>query len=262
MKSNSTMTIKLSPCVLKVCLIFAFLMLAYLPSTAKAQTLKLAVASNFINPIKVIAEDFQQETGHNLSLSFGSSGKLFAQIQHLAPYDVFLSADVQKPRTLINKGLAQADSFAVYAKGKLALWAPSSSISDDMTETLKMANKIAIANPKLAPYGKAAQQALQHIGIWSLVEHKLITGENIGQTYQFVRSGNVAYGFVALSQTLKDNSKGHTVTIPDAFHEPILQAGVILSHSDKLSLARDFMAFLLRPDTQAKLRSFGYDSAD
>lgn len=255
------MTIKLSPCVFKVCLIFALLILVYLPSTVKAQTLKLAVASNFINPIKVIAEDFRQETGQNLSLSFGSSGKLFAQIQHLAPYDVFLSADVQKPQILINKGLAKADSFAVYAKGKLALWAPSSLITGDITEALSMANKIAIANPKLAPYGKAAQQSLQHLGIWSLIEHKLITGENIGQTYQFVRSGNVAYGFVALSQTLKDSSLGHIVPIPETFHEPILQAGVILSHSDKLSLARDFMTFLLRADTQAKLQSFGYNSA-
>ncbi|KZN12858.1 hypothetical protein OA79_14050 [Marinomonas sp. TW1] len=246
----------------KICILFSLFALVYLPSTVKAQTLKLAVASNFINPIMSIAEDFNQETGHNLSVSFGSSGKLFAQIQHHAPYDVFLSADVQKPHTLVNKGLAQADSFAVYAKGKLALWAPTSFITEDMAEVLKMAKNIAIANPKLAPYGRAAQQSLQHLGIWPLVKHKLITGENIGQTYQFVRSGNVAYGFVALSQTLKDSTEGHIIAIPATFHEPILQAGVILSHSDKPTLARDFMAFLLRPDTQAKLQSFGYDSAD
>ncbi|AEF55698.1 molybdate ABC transporter substrate-binding protein [Marinomonas posidonica] len=261
MNKYSIITIKRGSPAFNVCVLLAFLALAYQPSNVKAQTLKLAVASNFIHPIKVIAEDFKQETGHNLSISFGSSGKLFAQIQHHAPYDVFLSADLQKPQVLLDKGLAQAGSLAIYAKGKLVLWAPSSLIIDELAEALKKTKYLAIANPKLAPYGKAAQQSLQHLGIWSSLENKLITGENIGQTYQFVHSGNVEYGLVALSQTLKDNTQAHIVSIPATFHDPILQAGVILTHSNKIALAHEFMAFLLRPDTQAKLQTFGYDTA-
>ncbi|PYF78596.1 molybdate transport system substrate-binding protein [Marinomonas alcarazii] len=222
-----------------------------------ADTLHLAVASNFISPIKQLAQDYEEETGQKIQLSFGSSGKLFAQIQHGAPYDIFLSADVAKPQALIQSQFALADSIVTYAKGQLALWSVTP-LGSDIKISLQNSNRIAIANPKLAPYGKAAQESLQALSLWNTVEQKLVQGENIGQTYQFVYSQNADIGFVAYSQVLAGKVKGNTIKIPSELHSDINQAGVILSHSKNVELSRAFMAFLMRPDTQAKITQFGY----
>ena len=241
---------------------FFLLIIIILPASAfSANALHLAVASNFIAPIKQIALDFEQETGTPIQLSFGSSGKLYAQIIHHAPYDIFLSADTLKPQALIESRHALPDSLVTYAKGKLALWSVDPFNATSLEKVLLEATRIAIANPKLAPYGKAARESMDNLFLWNQVKSKVVQGENIGQTYQFVYSQNAEVGFVAYSQVLSGKLKGHALAVPDNLHKDIEQSGVILSRSQNIQLAQEFMAFLMRPDTQAKITSFGYTSA-
>lgn len=240
-----------------------FLCLFFVPSKSFADTLHLAVASNFIAPIQYISKIFEEETGSKLTLSFGSSGKLFAQIKHGAPYDIFLSADLIKPKTLIDDQIAYPKSLAVYAKGQLALWTKASPPLSSLEEALLNAKRIAIANPKLAPYGKAAEESLRHLSLWNNLQHKLVRGENIGQTYQFVYSQNADVGFVALSQVQSQTlshvqTEGEIIKIPNTLYSNINQAAVILTRTKKVTLAESFMAFLMRVDTQAQIAQFGY----
>lgn len=225
-----------------------------------AASLHLAVASNFITPIKQLAQDFEQETGHSLQLSFGSSGKLFAQIQNNAPYDVFLSADLIKPKALVDNKSALPNSLTVYAKGQLALWSMKPISSLILSEALLNADRIAIASPRLAPYGKAAEESLRHLSIWKEIHSKLVQGENIGQAYQFTYSQNANLGLVALSQILSNPKKGYSILIDNSLYSDIKQAAVILSRTQNTVLAEAFMAFLIRADTQAKIARFGYST--
>lgn len=227
-------------------------------SNIPPRTLNVAVASNFIIPATQLAEAFEKETGHKVRLSYGSSGKLFAQIKNRAPYDVFLSADLEKPQALIEEQLAFADSLVIYARGQLVLWSRQADDSESFKEILLKANRIAIANPTLAPYGKAAEETLVNLSVWEQVKKKLVQGESIGQTYQFVFSGNADTGLVAYSQILARPFNGKIVNIPDTLHDTIDQGGVILSNSENIELAKDFMAFLMRSDTQSKIQQFGY----
>ncbi|MBJ7538359.1 molybdate ABC transporter substrate-binding protein [Marinomonas transparens] len=229
-----------------------------LSTNTLADTLHIAVASNFIAPIKQLATQFEQETNNQLQLSFASSGKLFAQIQHGAPFDVFLSADNIKPSTLVKQQLALPDSLIIYAQGKLVLWSINPMPSSLLKDSLLAAKRIAIANPKLAPYGKAAVESLRNLAIWPNVKGKLVQGENIAQAYQFVYSQNADLGLIALSQVLSGKVQGHTQDISDKLHRDIEQAAVILSGSQKKVLAKAFMAYLMRPDVQEKIRQFGY----
>ncbi|REG86930.1 molybdate ABC transporter substrate-binding protein [Marinomonas pollencensis] len=230
-------------------------------ATLLAQPLRIAVASNFTAPIQKLAPIFEQETGHKVQLSFGSSGKFFAQIQHGAPFDVFLSADQAKPDKLIKNNLAIKDSKIIYAKGALALWSANLSSVTPIEATLLEAHKIAIANPKLAPYGQAAKETLNKLGLWSKLQGHLVQGENIGQTYQFTYSRNADLGFVALSQVLAGDNKGHYWKVPAQYHKDIKQAAVVLNSSQQKTTASDFLDFLMRSDIQHKIAQFGYQSA-
>jgi len=221
------------------------------PSQSLADTLHLAIASNFIAPIQHLSKVFEDETG---------PGKLFAQIKHGAPYDIFLSADLIKPQTLIDDQLAKPKSLVIYAKGQLALWSKATVPLGSLEETLLNAKRIAIANPKLAPYGKAAEESLRYLSLWDKVQHKLVRGENIGQTYQFVYSQNADIGFVALSQVQANQTESQIIKIPNALYSNIDQAAVILTRTNKMTLAESFMTFLMRVDTQAQIAQFGYSS--
>lgn len=239
---------------------FTLVGLIFVTGSVFAEPLRLAVASNFTSPIKKLAPLFEQETGQKIQLSFGSSGKFFAQIQHGAPFDVFLSADQAKPNKLIAKGLALQDSQIIYAKGALALWSASFTNIDDVNSTLRQARKIAIANPKLAPYGKAAEETLKQLGLWSALKSKLVQGENIGQTYQFTYTKNADVGFVALSQVLAGDIKGHYWKVPSQYHSDIKQSAVVLSNSHQKKQANAFLTFLMRADIQQKIADFGYQT--
>ena len=238
-------------------LLFSLLILG--SSLLKAEQLHIAVASNFTHAIKALAKSFEEKTGHQVVLSFGSTGKLYAQIIHGAPYDAFLAADSERPSLLEKNGQALPGSRFTYATGKLVLWSPQQQLVDQQGEILKRQDfrHLAMANPDLAPYGEAARQVLQHRNLWSTLQARLVRGENIAQAFQFVKSGNAALGFVALSQL---QYPGHQATgswwkIPESLYSPIAQQAVLLK--DK-SAARDFLQYVKNNDNRALIRSYGY----
>lgn len=232
----------------------------FFSSVSFAEPLRIAVASNFTAPMQHLMPLFEKETGQKVQLSFGSSGKFFAQINNGAPYDVFLSADQAKPNKLVAQGLAEKDTEVIYAKGALALWSAKLSRVEPADKVLEEVNKIAIANPKLAPYGKAAEETLKKMGLWTRLQGKLVQGENIGQTYQFVYSQNADVGFVALSQVRSGKIKGAFWPVPASYHSDIKQAAVVLTHSHQQEAAKTFLAFLMRSDIQKKIATFGYQT--
>lgn len=231
-----------------------------LPCCGLADTIHIAVASNFSEPIKEIVEQYKKHTGHRLILSFGSTGKHYAQIINGAPYDLFLAADMRRPELLEEQGIAITDSRFTYARGRIVLWSYHAGYVDPEGKILESAEfrHLAIANPKLAPYGTAAQEVLQRKGLWEALQPRLVRGESIGQTYQFVRSGNAELGFVAYSQIKRPNQSdtGSYWIIPQTFYEPIEQQAVLLKEN---AVARDFMSFLQTQEIKKIITNFGYD---
>lgn len=239
-----------------------FLALAMLASwSALAGDFKLAVAANFTDASKALVARHEQDSGHTVKTSFGSTGALYAQIDHGAPFDVFLAADRQRPQRAEKEGLAVAGSRFTYARGRLALWSRSSGTFDDGRAYLNQQtfDRLAIANPALAPYGLAARQVLEHLELWEIIEPKLVFGGNIGQTFQFVATGNVQAGFVALSQVRAWNkSDGSLWIVPEALHEPIIQQAVLLAHGENNAAARAFLDFLKTEPARRIIADYGY----
>jgi molybdate transport system substrate-binding protein len=234
-------------------------------ATATAQApLALAAASDLQAALPEIAARFERETGQTVTLTFGSSGNFFSQIQNGAPFDVFLSADIDYPRQLERLGLAEPGSVYEYATGHLVLWTRNDSgidVKPGLTVlTSRAVHKVAIANPALAPYGRAAVAALRHEGLYARVEAKLVVGENISQTAQFVLTGNADVGLLALSLALGPVLKnaGVYAEIPPSFYSPIEQAAIIVGSSKQKALARQFIDFLKKPETMRVLQSFGF----
>jgi len=211
-----------------------------------------------------VIRTFERESNASVTVSFGSSGNFFAQIQNGAPYDVYLSADIDYPKRLIGSGHADASSLYQYATGRLVLWTRKDSgidISGGLrTLTDARVVRIAIANPKFAPYGRAAEAALRYDNIYEAVRGKLVLGDNISQTAQLVDSGNATVGIIALSLAIGPalRARGTYSEIPAAAHPPIDQAAVIVSASTRKSLAREFLVYLKRPDIREHLHSFGF----
>jgi molybdate transport system substrate-binding protein len=238
------------------------LLFGAMAQSARAGEVNAAVAANFTTPVQQIAELFQKETGHTVKLSFGSSGKFYSQIKEGAPFDVFLAADEKNPKLLEQEGLAVANTRFVYALGKLVLWSAKPGFVDDKGAVLSKGsyNKIAYADPKLAPYGLAAQETLQKMNLWDKVQSKLVTGESITQTYQFAATGNADLAFIALSQITKDGkvSEGSWWIVPADMYNPIKQSAVQLSSAKDPVAAKAFMAFLKSEKAVAIIRSFGY----
>jgi molybdate transport system substrate-binding protein len=238
-------------------------LLATMAQVANAGEVSAAVAANFTEPVKQIAELFQKETGHTVKLSFGSSGKFTSQIKEGAPFGVFLAADEKTPKLLEQEGLAVGGSRFVYAQGKLVLWSAQPGFVDDKGAVLRKGNynKISYADPKLAPYGLAAKETLEELGLWNAVQGKLVTGESITQTYQFAATGNAELGFIALSQITKDGkvTDGSWWVVPAHLYNPIKQSAVQLSAAKDPAAAKAFMAFLKSEKVVAIIRNFGYE---
>lgn len=237
--------------------------LALLPSfvtPAAAERITVAAAVNVQAPLERIAELFEQETGHRLVLSLGATGKHYAQIKRGAPFEVFLAADAERPRLLEQSGSAVAGSRFTYAIGRLALWSPQAGRVDAEGAVLMRGEfrHLAIANPRLAPYGAAARAVLQARGVWEAVQAKLVLGESIGQAYQFVGSGNAELGFVALSQIKQPAGKitGSAWIVPQELHPPIEQQAVLVRDTPA---ARAFWQFLQSPPARAVFHDYGYD---
>ncbi len=230
---------------------------------ARAEQVNVAAAANFTAPMNAIAAEFAKDTGHEARLAFGSSGKFYAQIRNGAPFQVFLSADDAKPAKLEEEGMTVAGSRFTYAVGTLVLWSAKPGFVDDQAEVLKRGayNKLALANPKLAPYGAAAMEVLDGMGLKAAAEPKLVQGENIAQTYQFVLSGNADLGFIALSQVMKDGriTGGSAWVVPSNLHQPIRQDAVILSSGKGNAAAAALMKYLQGDKAKAIIRSYGYD---
>jgi len=242
-------------------LIAASLLLC-LSLTARADVVRVAVASNFSAPMKSIASEFEKDTGHRIELIFGSSGKLYAQIVNGAPFQVFLSADSSKPARLEKEGRALNGSRFTYAHGTLVLWSARPGLIDETNALLKSGQfkRLAIANERLAPYGVAAREVLEKIKVWPQVKDKLVTAENIAQTYQFVSTGNADVGFIALSQAIGEGHvrSGSAWIVPPEMHTPIQQDAVLLDKGRDNQGATALLDYLRSDKAVNLIRSHGY----
>jgi len=223
----------------------------------------VAVAANFTAPMNAIAAEFARDTGHKAQLSFGSTGKFYAQIKNGAPFQAFLSADDETPARLEQEGLAVPGSRFTYAIGTLVLWSAQAGRVDASGEVLKKGgfNKLALANPKLAPYGRAALEVVTGMGLLDALAPRFVQGENIAQTWQFVSTGNAELGFVALSQVMKDGriSSGSAWIVPSKLHTPIRQDAIILPSGKGNPAAEALMKYLKGDKARAIIRSYGYE---
>ncbi|WP_312565544.1 molybdate ABC transporter substrate-binding protein [Comamonas sp.] len=247
-----------TPSYFRVSLIAA----ALLAGAAQAETISVAVASNFTAPMQKIAAEFAKDTGHKAELSFGATGKFYAQINNGAPFGVLLAADDTTPAKIANEGKGVADSRFTYAIGKLVLWSKQEGYVDAQGDVLKTGKfqHVAIANPKLAPYGLAAEQTLTKLNVLDSIKPKFVQGENIGQTYQFAATGNAELGFVALSQVMEDGKikSGSAWVVPADMHEPIRQDAIILNNAKDNVAAKALMDYLKGDKARAIITLYGY----
>ena len=233
-------------------------------SPVQAGEVRVAVASNFAAPMERIVALFQQQSGHTVKVSLGSSGKFYAQIAGGAPYDVFLSADEMIPKRLAQEGLAVGGSRFVYALGNLVLWSAQPGFVDPKGAVLRNGgfNKLAIADPKIAPYGMAAKETLEKLTMWNAIQGKLDKGDDVTQTFQLAATEKADLAFIALSQVMRDGkvSVGSWWLVPSELHKPIRQGAVLLSGAKDQPAAQAFLAFLKSKKAMAVMRGFGYES--
>ncbi len=242
--------------------VFAMLLLAGMVS-ARAAEVRVAVAANFAAPMQKIVQSFEQETRHKAVLAFGSTGNFYAQIRHGAPFDVLLAADDATPAKLEQEGLTVAGSRFTYAVGKLVLWSKRPGFVDDKGEVLRRGNvqRLAVANPKLAPYGAAAVEVMNRMGLTQHLSSRLVQGENIAQTYHFVATENAQLGFVALSQVMLEGklSQGSIWIVPSLWYSPIRQDAVLLALGRQNKAAQALMTYLKADKAQDVMRAYGYE---
>ena len=236
-------------------------------AATQAGEVMVAVAANFTAPMQKIAQAFEQDTGHKAQLAFGATGKFYAQIKNGAPFAVLLAADDETPARLEKEGLAVAGSRFTYATGRLALWSKSPNLVDDKGEVLRSnrfeklgIQKIAIADPNLAPYGIAAMEVINKMGVQAVVTPKLVQGESIGQAYQFVSTENAQLGFVALSQIAIDGriTQGSAWVVPQSMHTPLKQDAVLLNSGKDNTAALALLKYLQADKAKTIIRQYGY----
>ena len=236
-------------------------------ATAKAEEVTVAVAANFTAPMQKIAQAFEQDTGHKALLAFGATGKFYAQIKNGAPFAVLLSADDETPARLEKEGVAIAGTRFTYAIGRLALWSKKPLLVDDKGQVLlsnatdkNSFKKIAIADPKLAPYGAAAMEVIERMGVIAKVTPKLVQGDSIGQAFQFVMTENAELGFVALSQISIDGriTQGSAWAVPQNLYTPLKQDAVLLPLGKNNAAALALMKYMRTDRAQAIIRAYGY----
>lgn len=236
-----------------------------LPTFVGAAEVRVAVAANFTAPMKAVVAAFERATGHRAVLSFGATGKFYAQIRNGAPFDVLLAADQATPAKLVDEGAALGDSRRSYALGRLVLWSARPGLVDGEGAVLASEGyrHLAIANPKIAPYGQAAIEALTALGRLDRVEARLVRGENIAQTHQFVASGAADLGFVALAQVMQGGriDRGSAWIVPSSLHGPIRQDAVILARGRDNPAAQALLAYLVSDPARQLIRAYGYELA-
>lgn len=249
---------------MKLVLSLIFFLFCFNTLDVHAKQLRIAVASNFTQTMKPIVDNFEQETRIKIKTSFASSGKLYAQIRHGAPFQLFFSADQDKPEKLIQLGLADKTSQYTYAIGQLVLWSAKPDSEKSVKERLKKSQfkRLALANSKLAPYGMAAKQVLQNLNLLGPSRSKWVQGENISQTYQFIATGNAQLGFVARSQLPKDalTNPAATWLVPHDLYSPVKQDVVILESAKSNPAALRFMQFIRSAKVKNIIESSGYST--
>jgi molybdate transport system substrate-binding protein len=243
--------------------LLAAVALCGLVAMAQAAEVSVAVAANFSAPMRKIALAFEQDTGHKAVVALGSTGRLYAQIRNGAPFQVLLSADHEAPARLVAEGLGVADSQFTYAVGRLVLWSRQDGLVDDKGAVLKSGRfeRLALADPKLAPYGAAALEVLTKLGLAQTLAPRFVQGESIAQTYQFAASGNAALGFLALSQVFADGrlTHGSAWVVPPSLHAPLRQDAVMLSAGKDNPAAAALMRYLRGDKARAIVRAHGYE---
>jgi molybdate transport system substrate-binding protein len=230
---------------------------------AQAGEVTVAVAANFSAPAQKLATAFANTTGHQARLVVGSTGKLYAQVKNGAPFQVFLSADDVTPRRMVNEGLAVKASQFTYATGRLVLWSRQPGLVDPQGGVLKHGQfaHLALADPKLAPYGAAAVEVMGQLGLEAALKPKWVQGESIGQTFQFVSSGNAELGFVALSQVMREGkiAEGSAWVVPMKMHAALKQDAVLLQRGKDDAAAMAFLAYLRSDAAKTLVRGYGYE---
>jgi molybdate transport system substrate-binding protein len=230
-----------------------------LPGQSKAAEIRVATASNFRNAMSELVRVYEHETGQRVVAVYGSTGKHYAQIINGAPFEAFFAADARRPERLEEDGYALPGSRFTYATGKLVLWSPQPGYVDEKGHILKQAGfrHLAMANPRLAPYGAAAREVLESFGLWLKLGPKLVMGENIGQAFLFVQSRNAELGFVAWSQLVSNSStaQGSFWRVPENLYRPIEQQAVLLKDSEA---SRTFMSFIRGQEAAKIIQAHGY----
>jgi molybdate transport system substrate-binding protein len=225
----------------------------------RADEIRVAVATNFSTTMDALVARFEESSEHTVTLSAGSTGAHYAQIRNGAPFALFFAADAERPKLLEDEGVAVQGSRFTYAIGRVALWSPRAGFVDAEGRVLETDGfrHLAIAKPDLAPYGAAAREVLKRRGVWEALRGRIVQGQDIGQTYSFVHSGNAELGFVAYSQIVRGDTPvaGSVWLVPEELHMPIEQQAVLL---DDAPAARSLLAFVKGPDARAIIRRFGY----
>ncbi len=247
--------------LLLLILLLLILLLPGSPVTVLAGEVRVAVAANFLATLKALSPVYKKQSGDRLIISAASTGKLYAQIVNGAPFDVLLSADRHYPEKLVQANKAMAKSRFVFASGRLVLWGRQARAFDQHSINAADVKRVAIASPRAAPYGKAAQQTLQALGQWQRLKSKLVYGESIGQAFQFVASGNAQLGFVALSQVLNPRNpfkQPDYWLVPQAYYSPLEQEAVLLHYGKDNAAARRFLTFLESDAAREVIKQYGY----
>lgn len=242
--------------------LYGILVSLIISTAAQAETVQVAVASNFAGAMAMIATSFEKDTGHKAQVSTGATGKFYAQIKNGAPFEVLLAADDTTPAKLEHDGLAVPGARFTYAVGKLALWSAKPNFVDSEGNILKQGQfaHISLANPKTAPYGAAAMDVMRHLDVLKTLEPKFVQGENIAQTQQFIATGNAELGFVALSQVFRDGqlTRGSFWLIPENLYAPIRQDATLLKTGEDHPAAKALLAYLKSAAAKSIIQSLGY----
>lgn len=231
--------------------------------SVNAAEVRVAVAANFTHTLAQLQTQFEKSTPHRIVIISGATGKLFAQISNAAPFDVLLSADAEAPARLVKAGQAVAQSQFTYARGRLVLWSRQPELVRDAAQSLRAitTQRVALANPKHAPYGRAAEQALRALQLWDAVKSRLVLGENVNQALQFAATGNATWALVGLAQVLglPAEQRGGYWEVPRDLYEPITQDAVLLVHGRDNSAAQEFLAYLRSAAARELIQSAGYE---
>ena len=240
----------------KFVLVASLILACVISQGVMADTIRVAVAANFKPTLEALSHQFEHDTGHKVLISSASTGSLYNQIKNGAPFDLFLSGDERRPKMLDKQGVILKGSRRTYALGQLVLWRPNAMMS--LAELKNDKGRLAIANPVVAPYGLAARQVLEYMGLWKGIQPRLIQGNSIQQAWQYVASGNVPAGLVARSQMIAEGKTYQYTVIPIDYYQPLQQDLVILKRTARPKVATAFMEYLLSPSAQGLIESHGY----